>query len=122
MVMCKEAVRDGRFDFYSLRAVFSVLNFPKFPATYPRIDILIELENLFEPMQLIVSMQAGSHFYKSTVTPGGHYPSGLQTYVASFSSVSFPGAGEFPVSVTEPSGNLLAERILHIEDSSEFEA
>jgi hypothetical protein len=116
VVMCQEVfVRNPQRPLnYSLSTVFSTLNFEEFPATYPRMDVFIEMESLFGPAQIQVTVHSGSHFYRCLVEHDQGYPDGRPTYVASFLDIRFPRPGDYYVSVFDSVGNPLAERRLYV--------
>jgi hypothetical protein len=116
VVMCQEVVVENhtRPMNYSLSKVFSTLNFGEFPATYPKMDVFVELENLFGPAQLQITVHVGDCFYRCIVEHDQGYPDGRPTYVASFLDLRFSSPGEYHVSVFDSAGGLLAERLLHV--------
>jgi hypothetical protein len=115
--LCKNAVQVPNRLVYVLSGVFSTLNFPSFPATYPTMDVFIELENLFENEDIRFAINTGDNSYRCTVAKPAVYPDGRPSYVASFSNLTFAGPGEFVVSATDSSGRLLAKRTIYVVPS-----
>jgi hypothetical protein len=119
MVMCKNAVQVPGRLVYVLSGVFSTLNFPSFPGTYPTMDVFIELENLFENEDIRFAINTGDDSYRCTVAKPAVYPDGRPSYVASFSNLIFPGPGEFVVSAADSSNHLLAQRTIYVVRSAQ---